>query len=91
MENNTATLLKALGIITIIVGVIASVVCGKGIATDKYDEVNKGLFLAICFGGSIASAISGIILYGFGEVIGLLGRSSNHLNNIESKLNQKPE
>ena len=88
MENNSARLMKAIGVIIIILGVLASVVCGRGIATDKHDELNTGLFLAICFGGLIVSAISGIILYGFGEVIERLDRSANHLNNIENKLKQ---
>ena len=89
MKNNTAKLLKAIGIIVIIAGVIVSIMCGKGIASDKYGEVNKGLFLAICFGGSLASAISGILLYGFGEIIEFLDASNSHLSNIEKSLNQK--
>lgn len=89
MENNSEKLLKAVGIVIILAGVVASIVCGKGIASDKYGELNKGLFLSICFGGTIASAVSGILIYGFGEVIGFLASATNHLSNIENKLNQK--
>lgn len=87
MENNTAKVIKAIGIVIIIAGLIASIICGKGLSYDERDNFNSGVFLAVCLGGTLLSAVSGIILYGFGETISLLDASTRHLNNIENKVN----
>lgn len=64
-SNSTASVLKVLGIITIICGIIAGIILGE--------DVGIGLALTFCIGGFV----SGMVLYGFGEVVALLQRLVN--------------
>lgn len=69
MENNIISkVLYFVGIGTIMVGVVASLIIGG--------PINN---IAIIIGKTIASIISGIILIGFGEVISLLQKIKNSI------------
>lgn len=79
MENNTVSkILKGIGIGTIIVGVLASLITGS--SADN---------IAITIGGIIGSVISGIIFIGFSEIIILLQESVDNQNKIIKLLNEK--
>lgn len=79
MENNTVSkILKGIGIGTIIVGVLASLITGS--SADN---------IAIIIGGIIGSVISGIIFIGFSEIIILLQESVDNQNKIIKLLNEK--
>lgn len=79
MENNTVSkMLKGIGIGTIIVGVLASLITGS--SADN---------IAITIGGIIGSVISGIIFIGFSEIINLLQQNADNQEKIIRKLDEK--
>ena len=89
MENKTAKLLKAFGIVVILAGILVSIFCGSGIANEKFEAASSEAFLAISIGGTLASIICGLLLFGFGEVISFLDETTKHITSIDNKLNEK--
>lgn len=79
MEHNTISkVLKGIGIGTIIIGVLASLITGSN--TDN---------IAIIIGGIIGSVISGVVFIGFSEIIMLLQESVDNQDKIIRLLNEK--
>lgn len=83
-ENSVAKTLHVIGILTIIFGIIGSLICGDIFPAITYDysyysgydiETSYNAELAII--GSVASFISGMCFIGFSEIIFLLQQSIN--------------
>ena len=73
-KNTTANALKVIGIVIALLGIAGSFVLGKvfeiQVETMLFDETKYNWGVAIA--GILCSAISGVLLYGFGEIISLL-------------------
>ena len=78
-ENTISKILKIIGIATIAVGILASLILG-----NSADEIT------ITIGGIIGSVISGMLFIGFSEVINLLQQNADNQEKIIRKLNEKP-
>ena len=85
LENKTSKKLKVIGVLTIIFGIIGSLICGAAFPSITYEysyyrgydiqeTYNWGLVL-IC---AISSFISGLCFIGFSEIIALLQKNVNH-------------
>ena len=73
MENKIGKTLHIIGIITIFVGIIGSLILSINLDSD---------FPVILFIGSIISFISGMVFIGFGEIISLLQENNNKKQEI---------
>ena len=78
-ENTIAKVLKGIGIGTVAVGVLASLILGN--STDE---------ITITIGGIIGSVISGMLFIGFSEVINLLQQNADNQEKIIRQLKEKP-
>lgn len=79
-ENIIAKVLKGIGIGTIIVGAIASLIIG-----NSADEIT------VTIGGMIGSIISGMLFIGFSEVINLLQQNADNQEKIIRQLKEQPK
>ena len=84
MENNIGKTLHVIGIATIIVGIIGSLILSINLDTD---------FPITLIVGGIASFISGMVFVGFGEIVSLLQKNVDKqdaiLNYIKNKRNDE--
>ena len=80
MNNGVAKALHVIGILVIIIGIIGAFMLGaQGSLSDRrYVEFYWPVFIA----GSVISVISGMILYGFGEIIMLLDDCRGYLKKV---------
>ncbi len=73
-KNKTANALQVIGLVIALLGIAGSLVLGKvfeiQVESMFFDETRYNWGVAIA--GVLCSAISGVLLYGFGEVISLL-------------------
>lgn len=83
-KNTTANVLKVIGIVIALLGIIGSLVLGKvfEIQVEKmfFDETRYNWGVALI--GIASSVISGVLLYGFGEIISLLQVNADNQKQI---------
>ena len=79
-ENGVAKALRIIGGITIVVGVLASLIMGAEVK-------NAGIVI----GGIVGSVISGIMFFGFSEIIDLLQQNVDQQRKIIDKLDKQLE
>lgn len=79
-ENTISKILKIIGIATIAVGILASL-----ILSSSADEIT------IAIGGMIGSIISGMLFIGFSEVINLLQQNADNQEKIIRQLKEQPK
>lgn len=70
-ENTISKILKIIGIATIVIGIIASLILG-----NSADEIS------ITIGGIVGSIISGMLFVGFSEVINLLQQNVDNQEKV---------
>ena len=89
-KNSTADILKTIGIVIALLGIAGSFVFGKvyeiQVETMFFDETKYNWAVALT--GVFCSAISGVLLYGFGEVVALLQASVDNQKQIISTLSE---
>lgn len=93
-KNSIASILKVVAIIFVALGIIGSLVLGKLFAIVEADglfDVEEKYNWGAVFAGIFCSALSGLLLYGFGEIISLLQDSVNAQENILKKLSESQE
>ena len=96
MENNVAFNLRIVAVIVVIAGIVGSVLLGSAmkttIVTDALlGEVKTHYNWGVAVAGVFASVMSGILLYGFAELISLQGKAVDELKKISEKINKAPE
>ena len=79
-ENGIGKTLNIIGILTIGIGVLGSMILSASLDVDSP---------IIFIGGSVASFISGMTFIGFGEIISLLQRNVDKQDKIIDLLEQK--
>jgi len=79
-ENSIGRTINIIGIVTFIIGIIGSFICG--IALNSW---------SIAIIGSVASFISGMCFVGFSEIISLLQRNVNKQDEIIKILEEQPK
>lgn len=89
-KNSTANVLKTIGIVIALLGIAGSLVLGKvfeiQIERMFFDETKYNWAVALT--GVLCSAISGVLLYGFGEIISLLQANTDNQKQIISTLSE---
>lgn len=89
-KNSTANVLKTIGIVIALLGVAGSFVLGEvyAITVEGYifDETHYNWAVALT--GVLCSAISGVLLYGFGEIISLLQANVDNQKQIISTISE---
>ena len=83
MTNQKAFIINTIGLITIVVGIIGSVVLGevfpiKTLEGVYYSRLEESYNWYIAIIGTISSIISGVIFIGFAEIIDLLQQNVNN-------------
>ncbi len=79
--NSTGRILQAIGVIDITVGIVIFV------AAVYSGGFQTGLTVGLVY--MLGCILSGIVFYGFGEVINLLQKVADTATRIETKLNGK--
>ena len=79
-ENNIGKTLNIIGILTIAIGILGSLILSINLDADSP---------IIFIGGSVASFISGMSFIGFGEIISLLQKNVDKQDKIIDLLEQK--
>ncbi len=76
MDNKTGMALKWTGWIIMIVGIIGSIILGDQLRVDwSYN-------LSVCIAGILSSTVFGLVLIGFGEIIGILDDNRKYLKKL---------
>lgn len=70
-ENIVGKILFIVGILAIVLGIIASLICAAAFPTITYDY-DKAYNISLAIVGSISSFVSGMCFIGFSEIIALL-------------------
>lgn len=96
MENNVAFNLRVIAVIIAIAGIVGSVFLGSALKTTVItdalrDEIETHYNWGVAIAGIFASVLSGILLYGFAELISLQGKAVDELKKISEKLNKAPD
>ncbi len=94
-ENVTKKVLKALGILVIIFGMMGSFVLADKFGTDKekssYSRKNSedtGYYFPILLSGVFVSVVNGTLLIGVSNIIGYLEKSTYLLSDIRNRQEQ---
>ena len=92
MENNVAFNLRVVAVIVAIAGIVGSIFLGSALKTTVITdallgEVKTHYNWGVAVAGVFASVLSGILLYGFAELISLQGKTVDELK----KINEKPD
>ena len=97
-DNQTGKTLYYIGVITIIVGIIGSFICGAVFKSITYDyssfsgySVDETYNWSLAIIGAVASFISGMCFIGFSEIISLLQRTVNKQDEIIKKIEEQPK
>lgn len=76
MENTTGKVIRTIGLITIGLGAIASIIIGIAVA----DEYNGAFGVGAALGTIVGTFVSGMMFIGFSEIIFLLQENLNANN-----------
>ena len=79
MNNGAANGLKVMGVILIVLGVIGALALGGSVSGD--------FAIVVVPAGILVSVISGLVVYGFGELIGIADDSKQYLSHIANNMN----
>ncbi|MBR6499045.1 MAG: hypothetical protein IKT23_05095 [Clostridia bacterium] len=93
MFNNSGQKIKALAVILFFVCIIATLVLSitTSIIRDRYGDADGfrfWQFIGILLGGGLASFISSLFLYAFGDLVGDISILKSYVSDINKKLIQ---